>query len=97
MSGESALLISEILLESSPPLSLFHFYNNMSGNGGGFAISKIIQHFHATLQDIRFSATRCMQEGCKAVIEVILGIIFIFDYFIIIFIYTYSHFKPLNY
>ena len=72
MSGESAQLISEILLEANPPLSLFHFYNNMSGNGGGFAISRIITHFYATLQDIRFSATRCMQEGCKAVIEVML-------------------------
>jgi Ran GTPase-activating protein (RanGAP) involved in mRNA processing and transport len=69
MSAEAAALIGEIIAESKPPLTLMHFFNNMSGNGGGFALGKLISSCGATLTDIRFSATRCMAEGCAALLE----------------------------
>jgi Ran GTPase-activating protein 1 len=53
-----------------PPLQLFHFYNNMSGDGGALAIAKIITE-NVMLNDLRFSATRSMKPGCKAIAEAI--------------------------
>lgn len=69
MSAEAAGLIGELIAESKPPLALLHFFNNMSGNGGGFALGKLITSCGSTLRDIRFSATRCMEEGCAAMLE----------------------------
>mgnify|MGYP003385785825 CR=1 FL=1 len=83
MSAEAATLISELLLHTEtneedkedkescpPPLKTLHFFNNMSGNGGGIAIAKMISVCSDTLTDIRFSATRCMVKGCQDVVEV---------------------------
>lgn len=70
MSAEAATLIAEILLTPSPPpLATLHFFNNMSGDGGGVAVAKIISACGETLQDIRFSATRSMATGCQAIVE----------------------------
>jgi len=69
MSAEAAGLIGELIAESKPPLTLMHFFNNMSGNGGGFALGKLISSCGGTLTDVRFSATRCMAEGCTAILE----------------------------
>ena len=53
-----------------PPLELFHFYNNMSGDGGAVAVAKIIAE-NVMLKDLRFSATRSMKPGCKTIAEAI--------------------------
>lgn len=60
-------MLAEILLskndDGSTGLELFHFYNNMSGDNGAKAISRIIAN-SKTLKDLRFSATRSGHEGC---------------------------------
>lgn len=64
------MLLSEILLDGScPPLKLFHFYNNMSGDGGGKALSTLIKAC-VELEDLRFSATRCGNSGCMEIAKV---------------------------
>ena len=42
----------------------------MSGDGGALAIAKIVAD-NPTLKDLRFSATRSMKPGCKAIAEAI--------------------------
>ncbi len=70
LSAEAAELLAEILLSDGvAPLTLFHFYNNMGGNGSGVAIGKIITACQQ-LEDLRFSATRSMAEGCLAIAAV---------------------------
>ncbi len=72
LSAEAAQLLAEILSGSSaPPLSTFHFYNNMGGDGAAIAIAIIVSLCPA-LSDFRFSATRAMKPGCKAVAESLL-------------------------
>lgn len=67
LSAEAVSLLAEILSEGGmPPLSTFHFYNNMSGDGGALAIA-IIVSLSPYLVDFRFSATRSMRPGCKSV------------------------------
>lgn len=71
MSAEAVQSVADVLLaESCPPLKLFHFYNNMSGNGGAKAIASIIRAC-PELTDFRFSATRSSAEGCLAIAEAI--------------------------
>jgi hypothetical protein len=41
----------------------------MGGNGSGIAIGKIIRETK-DLEDLRFSATRCGNEGCMAIATV---------------------------
>ena len=54
LSAESCVLIAELLIEKGcPPLKLLHFYNNMSGNGGAVAFSKIIEAC-PQLEDLRY-------------------------------------------
>ena len=72
LSAEAAQLLAEILSAScAPPLSTFHFYNNMGGDGAAVAISIIVSMCPA-LNDFRFSATRAMKPGCKAIAESLL-------------------------
>ena len=67
LSAEASELLADILLNDVPaPLLLFHFYNNMGGNGSGVAVSRIITACQQ-LEDLRYSATRCMAEGCMAI------------------------------
>jgi len=66
LSKEASELLATILKEVSPALEVFHFYNNMSGDGGAVALASIIAST-PTLKDIRFSATRSMASGCRAV------------------------------
>mmetsp|Transcript_25719 Transcript_25719/g.28048 ORF Transcript_25719/g.28048 Transcript_25719/m.28048 type:complete len:431 (+) Transcript_25719:98-1390(+) len=67
LSAEASELLADILLSDGvAPLTLFHFYNNMGGNGSGVAISRIITACKA-LEDLRYSATRCMADGCLAI------------------------------
>ena len=69
LSAEAAQLLAEIITGSSvPPLSTFHFYNNMGGDGAALAIAIIVSLCPA-LTDFRFSATRAMRPGCKAIAE----------------------------
>ena len=66
---QAATLLHSILAEGGmPSLELFHFYNNMSGDGGALAVARIIAE-NRTLVDLRFSATRAMKPGCKVVTE----------------------------
>lgn len=72
LSAEAAQLLAEILSASSaPPLSTFHFYNNMGGDGAALAIAIIVSLCPA-MTDFRFSATRAMKPGCKAIAESLL-------------------------
>ena len=69
LSAEAASLLAEVLSGGGmPPLSTFHFYNNMSGDNGALAIA-IIVSLSPDLEDLRFSATRSMKPGCTAVAE----------------------------
>ena len=71
MSAEAVESVAQLLLTGDcPPLKLFHFYNNMSGNGGAKAIATIIRAC-SELVDLRFSATRSSAEGCIAIAEAI--------------------------
>lgn len=71
LSAESCQLVSDVIFENGvPPIKVLHFYNNMSGDGGGIAVSKIIARLSTTLQDFRYSSTRCMNAGCLAIAEV---------------------------
>ncbi|RHY33397.1 hypothetical protein DYB32_001645 [Aphanomyces invadans] len=68
LSAESAQVIADVLLfrGASVPTKLktFHFYNNMSGDGGAKALATL---FPSTplLEDLRFSTTRSQREGCR--------------------------------
>jgi Ran GTPase-activating protein 1 len=69
LSAEACLTVADILLEGGcPPLTVLHFYNNMSGSNGASAISKVVQSA-LLLQDFRFSATRSGNEGCLAIAQ----------------------------
>lgn len=105
MSAEAAALICELLLQSTddnneeieksnekqspPPLKILHFFNNMSGNGGGVAIAKLITACSKTLTNIRFSATRCMASGCQNIVEVSIFVYFVQCVFLSVLTYMY--------
>lgn len=70
LSADACNKVSDIVLKDGcPPLQLFHFYNNMAGDGGAIAISRLICEAKQ-LQDFRFSATRSFNEGCSSIAEV---------------------------
>ena len=74
LSAEASETLAEILLrDGCPPLSVLHFYNNMSGDGGAVAVGSIVR---ASLQltDFRFSATRSQRSGCGAVAKSLLDL-----------------------
>lgn len=71
LSAEACLLVCQILLEGEcPPLTLLHFYNNMSGSGGATAVGDIVRAC-PNLEDFRFSATRSSAEGCLSIAKVL--------------------------
>ena len=75
ISKEAAALIATILLDKDdsnniPDLDTFHFYNNMCGNGGAQAISKIVSKM-PNLTSFRYSATRTNAEGCALIAKAI--------------------------
>lgn len=49
-------------LDTPTKLETFHFYNNMSGDGGAIALAKILP-LSPALKDLRFSATRAQRDG----------------------------------
>jgi Ran GTPase-activating protein 1 len=70
LSAEASEALVNILLEGGcPPLIQFHFHNNMSGNGGAFAIARMVENC-PTLQDFRYSTTRTSAAGCLKLAEV---------------------------
>ncbi|CEG43743.1 Ran GTPase-activating protein [Plasmopara halstedii] len=60
------VIAQEVLLfrgqDTPTKLETFHFYNNMSGDGGAIALAKLLPMSPA-LKDLRFSATRAQREG----------------------------------
>ncbi|CAI5746505.1 unnamed protein product [Peronospora destructor] len=52
-------------LDTPTKLETFHFYNNMSGNGGAIELAKLLP-LSPELKDLRFSATRAQREGSLA-------------------------------
>jgi len=69
LSAEAAVTLHEILAKDGmPALSVFHFYNNMSGDGGAVAVADIVRAC-PLLVDFRFSATRSQRPGCLAVAQ----------------------------
>lgn len=72
LSAEASETLAEILLNGGcPPLTVLHFYNNMSGDGGGVAVGAIVRA-SPQLVEFRFSATRSQRPGCCAVAEALL-------------------------
>ncbi|GAB9466267.1 Ran gtpase-activating protein 2 [Globisporangium polare] len=62
----AAVIADEVLLyrgsETPTKLETFHFYNNMSGDGGAIALAKLLP-LSPALRDLRFSATRAQRAG----------------------------------
>jgi len=57
--------VADILIESKSceRLKTIHFYNNMSGDGGCEAFSRIMNNCSDDLENIRFSGTRAQRKG----------------------------------
>lgn len=69
LSAEACELITTIFAEGGyPQLRTLHFYNNMSGNAGAVAVSAMLPHL-TSLQDFRYSSTRCQAEGNEALMQ----------------------------
>ncbi|OQR85816.1 hypothetical protein ACHHYP_11335 [Achlya hypogyna] len=68
LSADSAQVIADVLLfrgkDVPTKLKTFHFYNNMSGDGGAKALATLLPHC-PELEDLRFSTTRSQREGCR--------------------------------
>lgn len=62
----AAVIADEVLLFRGPTtptkLETFHFYNNMSGDGGAVALARLLP-LSPSLRDLRFSATRAQRAG----------------------------------
>ncbi|ETP16879.1 hypothetical protein F441_08598, partial [Phytophthora nicotianae CJ01A1] len=62
----AGVIAEEVLLfrgqDTPTKLETFHFYNNMSGDGGAIALAKLLP-LSPALKDLRFSATRAQREG----------------------------------
>lgn len=65
----AGVIADEVLLfrgpETPTKLETFHFYNNMSGDGGAIALAKLLP-LSPALRDLRFSATRAQRAGSLA-------------------------------
>ena len=70
LSGEAATLLVDILLTDTvtTPLETFEFYNNMSGDNGAVALSRLLPA-SPLLTHLRFSATRAGRRGSTAFAE----------------------------
>lgn len=79
LSAEAGDLLAKILLRedafavegstAKPNLKLFHFYNNMGGDGAAKAVARIVEA-NPQLEDFRFSATRSTPVGCESIAAV---------------------------
>ncbi|CAH0477432.1 unnamed protein product [Peronospora belbahrii] len=65
----AGVIAEEVLLfrglDTPTKLETFHFYNNMSGDGGAIELAKLLP-VSPRLKDLRFSATRAQREGSLA-------------------------------
>ncbi|RLN89103.1 hypothetical protein BBJ28_00006555 [Nothophytophthora sp. Chile5] len=65
----AAVIAQEVLLfrgqDTPTKLETFHFYNNMSGDGGATALAELLP-LSPLLRDLRFSATRAQRAGSLA-------------------------------
>ncbi|CAI5725563.1 unnamed protein product [Peronospora effusa] len=65
----AGVIADEVLLfrglDTPTKLETFHFYNNMSGDGGAIELAKLLP-LSPGLKDLRFSATRAQREGSLA-------------------------------
>ncbi|KAL4125419.1 hypothetical protein PRIC2_009004 [Phytophthora ramorum] len=65
----AGVIADEVLLfrglDAPTKLETFHFYNNMSGDGGAVALAKLLP-LSPALKDLRFSATRAQRDGSLA-------------------------------
>jgi Ran GTPase-activating protein 1 len=73
ISAEACAQIESLLLGrgTPPPIVSFQYHNNMSGDGGGESVSRIISQC-PLLKDIRFSSCRSKNKGCKAFVQSLL-------------------------
>lgn len=73
ISAEACAQIADLLLNNGapPPLVSFQYHNNMSGDGGGEAVARIVTQC-PNLKDIRFSSCRAKNKGCKAFVQSLL-------------------------
>lgn len=73
----AAVIADEVLLFRGPDaptkLQTFHFYNNMSGDGGAKALARLLP-LSPALRDLRFSATRAQREGSLAFAKALSGL-----------------------
>ena len=66
LSAEACDAIADMLLFRAPTrLRRLHFFNNMSGDGGGVAIGRILAQ-SPNMADFRMSSVRCAAEGGAA-------------------------------
>ncbi|KAI9908173.1 hypothetical protein PsorP6_004423 [Peronosclerospora sorghi] len=65
----AGVIVEEVLLfrglDTPTKLETFHFYNNMSGDGGAIALAKLLP-LSPALKNLRFSATRAQRAGSLA-------------------------------
>lgn len=73
----AGVIAEEVLLfrgqDTPTKLETFHFYNNMSGDGGAKALAKLLP-LSPALRDLRFSATRAQREGSLAFAKALSGL-----------------------
>ena len=69
LSAEACRDVADLFLQgnSTPNLSLktLHFYNNMSGDGGGEHVARLVKRC-SDLEDFRLGSTRCLEKGGTA-------------------------------
>ena len=72
LSAEAMNEIRDLLLfrgpDTSTVLDKLHFWNNMSGDGGGAAIASVVL-LSPELSDFRLSSTRCGSEGGAVLVQ----------------------------
>ena len=74
LSGEAGEKLFEILSKDGmPQLEVFQFYNNMAGDPGAVAVSKIVAQC-PKLTEFRFSGTRSQRDGCHAIARELLAL-----------------------
>ncbi|RYY72417.1 hypothetical protein EON63_20890 [archaeon] len=61
LSAEAMDLLGDYI--TATPLSSLYLYNNMSGDEGARAVSKVVRGLAHSLREFRYSATRAGQEG----------------------------------
>ena len=68
LSAEACYEIKRLFLKLSSPTRLkkLHFWNNMSGDGGGIATAELLSQ-SPFMEDFQLSTTRCGEEGGNAI------------------------------